>query len=165
MCFKHVQNQKNTCSVCRKELPLLAFSLGMQKQIIWYRKTKNARCLECQYPRCSSCHVQAMTKPNSKRAPKSKDALDKYICLTCFYPNCSECGQSMPEWRKRPSKNNKMQKRGESYLCSQCVQNIKSTCSVGRNELPWSFQLSHAKPDNMRQSYDHTQLRLGRRSS
>ena len=110
------EDKKTTCSVCLEKLPLLAFSVAMQKQII-NRNYSKVRCLQCQYPRCSSCGQQAQSLPNVSRAPKSKEDRDNFFCLACMYPNCSGCGQAMEEWRKRPSQKNKtgcMAKRGHA---------------------------------------------------
>ena len=113
------EEMKNTCCVCLEQLPFLAFSVAMQRKIM-HRDYRVVRCLECQYPRCSSCGLQAQTLPPGNRMPKCKNDRDKYLCVACEYPNCSGCGKAMEAWRRRPSKKTKNVMIGNTWVCPDC---------------------------------------------
>ena len=118
------QGKSITCCVCLETLPFSAFSMSWQKQVAdkrWRAAESGARCLNCQFPQCSSCGVRPRSLLNTQRAPKSKDDRDKYLCLACTYPNCSNCRRSMEEWRKRKWRS-KAKTPGRSWTCPECLR-------------------------------------------
>ena len=98
------------CCICKEGLPLNKFSMAWQKKMMTLRQyTENigARCLDCQYPKCSFCGQKPTAFLQHKVAPKTRAERDAYVCKDCKYPSCLGCKRPMTRkarevWRKEP---------------------------------------------------------------